>query len=92
VGIATAVVSALVADSKLDACPVVNGVHSCPEQAQLDAYTTAKTVSAVTFWSGLVFAIAGGTGLLADAGKHRASERATSWSIGPGSASFRTSF
>jgi hypothetical protein len=62
-------VSSLVADAKLADCPEDPAGHWCPDESKASSYRAAKTVSMVSFWSGLALAVGGGGALLAAAGK-----------------------
>jgi hypothetical protein len=60
-------ISSLVADAKLDACPESDSEHWCPDESKASSYRAAKTISMVSFWSGLALAVGGGSALLVSA-------------------------
>jgi hypothetical protein len=92
VGLITWGVSSLVADGKLEKCPVGDGGdHWCDNDALARPYRTAKTISTVSFWTGAVLSLGGAGALLWD-GRERAAAPSVSWGVGPTGATVRGVF
>jgi hypothetical protein len=95
VGLATAGIAALVANHNIAACPtIVNGVHTCPNQWQLDNYLAAKTVTTVAFWAGAGTAVVGAVTWIAGSANsdEPEPEPKITWSVGPTSAAIKAAF
>jgi len=76
-------VSSLVADAKLGDCPEDPSGHLCPDESRASSYRAAKTVSTVSFWSGLALAVGGGGALLIGASKGSEASQGTRVAFSP---------
>ncbi|HKU38440.1 MAG TPA: hypothetical protein VJR89_09845 [Polyangiales bacterium] len=85
-------VSSLIANGKLEDCPVMNGKHVCSDEDQADAYDTAKTISTVSFWTGAVLAVGGVGALLLGAREPEHDSQAVSLRVGPTGVAVRGAF
>ena len=92
-GLITWGVSALIANGKLDKCPVrADGEHWCNTEELARPYRTAKTISTLGFWSGAVLAVGGVGALLVGARSERSPEQRLSWGVGPTGVALRGAF
>jgi hypothetical protein len=94
VGLITWGVSSLIADGKLDKCPVdaVDNKPACETQGEKDSYDALKAVSTISFWSGAVLTLGGAGMLIWEQGRERSPTPSVSWGISPTGASVRGTF
>lgn len=62
-------ISSVVTGNQLEECSTLNAEHVCEDQETATAYNTAKTISTIGFWTGLVLTLGGAGTLWFDAAR-----------------------